>query len=314
MDDSFATMGLSPQELGNINAQQIQREGNLLKLLGTASSIKRNEALNRHTEAQIAQLKPVEIEFGGKKFQTTQGSMIKAMGTLQQIQASKTSEQEAKARTQRSELENKIIPITINGNDFNVPQFAFKDLSMILADQERLNIQGKTSTRAEKNQAFKEDAIKQLEGGAEVTPEIIAKLSGLPGISSDKGATKEKERLQKVRKDWNQIFVQMNKPPESGAKNPLALANSANALGEELGESVAAVVFPESYEIPGIAPFGGKSKDIPQGMQKMQLRNPQTGALMSIGEVRQQAATDGMTLNDALMLMHIKERMRGLKK
>ena len=310
---SVNTMGLSPAELGEINSQQIRRENNFLNLLGTASSIKRNRELNKQTAAQTAQLEPVEIEFGGKKFQTTKGSMVNAMGTLQQIQASQTGEQATKAQTSRTEYDNEPMTIFINGQEFNLRRHEFKDMSQILADQERLDIQGKTSGRAEEDQALKADAIAQLTQGAEVSPEIIAKLGGLPGIPSGVGDAKEKERLQQVRKDWNQIFVQMNKKPEAGGKNPRALANSANEMAEELGESVAAVVFSESYEIPGWGTSAAGGKDIPEGMQKMELRNPQTGALMSIGEVRQQAAADGMSLNDALKILYINKRLKGLK-
>ena len=310
---SVNTMGLSPAELGEINSQQIRRENNFINLLGTAANIKRNEALNKQTEAQTVQLEPVEIEFGGKKFQTTKGSMVNAMGTLQQIQASQTNEQAQKAQTSRTDYDNEPMQISINGQMFNLRRHEFKDMSQILAQQEQLDIAGKTSGRAEKDQALKLDAIRQLESGAEVNPEIISKLGGLPGTPSGAGGKEERDRLQQVRKDWNQIFVQLNKKPESGGKNPRALANSANEMAEELGESIAAVVFPESYGIPGWGTSAAGGKDIPAGMHKMELRNPQTGALMSIGEVRQQALVDGMNLNDALMILHINDRLRGLK-
>ena len=297
-------MGLSPQELGSINAQQIQRDQNVLDLLGTASKIKRDRSLIKQTEAQTAQLEPVEIETGGKKFQTTRGNMVNAMQTLQQIQSSK-------AQTARTEYENEPMQISINGEMFNLRRHEFKDMSQILADQERLGIQQDEEGRAGQKQVWKADAIKMLSEGKEVTPEIIAKLGGLPGTPSTAAGRVENERLQQVRKDWNQIYVEMNKPPKAGAKNPMALASSANAMAEELGEPIAAVVFSEGYEIPGLALFGGSGKDIPKGMIKMKdLRNPQTGALMSIGEVRKQAAADGMTLNDALKILYIQRRLK----
>jgi len=301
------TMGLSPAELTGLSGQQVQRDRNLISLLGAASDIKRNRALNLETEARTRMMDPVEMEVDGEKFHTTKGNMTTAMAQMQQRKASQVA-------VERTEYENQPMQIMIGGEPFNIRRHEFKDMTKILAEQERLGQSGAIGKRSQQEQDWKAEAITALGGpDAQITPEIVAKLGGIPGVpGADAGdIQKEKERISKLRKDWNNIYIELNQPPQAGGKNPLALASSANAIAEELGELIAAVVFTEGYGIPGL---GGKGKDIPKGTTKMtDLRNPITGEPMTIKEIRKQARADGMILNDALMIMHIHQRMRGLK-
>jgi len=298
------TMGLSPAELTGLSGQQVQRDRNLISLLGAASDIKRNRALNLETEARTRMMDPVEIEVDGEKFHTTKGNMTTAMVQMQQRKASQVA-------VERSEYENQPMQVMIGGAPFNIRRHEFKDISGILAEQERLGQTGAVGERAQQAHDWKAEAITALGGpDPQVTPEIVAKLGAVPGMPGvDAGdIRKEKERVSKLRKDWNNLYIELNQPPESGGKNPLALASSANAIAEELGEPIAAVVFTESYTIPGWA------DNIPAGTTKMtNLRNPVTGEPMTIKEIREQARADGMILNDALKIMHIHQRMKGIK-
>jgi len=305
------TLGLSPAELTNISGQQIQRDQNVLRLLGhqiasaaQKSASERNQALNQLTQAQTRELEPVEIEHEGQKFQTTRGNMINAMNKLKEMQGTQ-------AQTARTEYENQPMSITINGEPFEIRRHELKDISGMLAEQERLKINSETEARAKQEQQWRSEGIEELADPKKpITAQTAAKLQNLPAwLASQRKSLGSKEALehqQKLRKAWNGVNVELNKPPEGRAKNPLALASSANALAEELGEPIATVVFSDRFIIPGLG------NDIKSGAYKMDdLKNPMTGERISIKELREQAEADGMNLNDALMILYINQHMKG---
>ena len=297
------TMGLSPAELTGISSQQVQRDRNLISLLGAASTIKRNRVLNRESEKDIQKKTQVEIEMDdGEKFYTTRGQMATAMS--QMAQRKKTQ-----ADTVRTEYDNQPMTVMIGGAPFNLKRYEFKEISGILDEQERLGQTREMGDRAQQAQDWKAEAIAALGApDAQVTPEIMAKLGEVPGMpgADAKTVRQEKERLSQLRKDWNGLHMALNAKPEHGGEEPYALASSANAIAEELGENVAMVVFPKDTPGMGKDMLGfGPSHNI---IKMTDLRNPMTGQPMSIGEVREQATADGMRFNDALMIMHLYQK------
>jgi len=109
----------------------------------------------------------------------------------------------------------------------------------------------------------------------------------------------------KLRDSWNKINVELNKPPEGRAENPLALANSANMIAEELGETVATVVFSDTFVIPGW------KDNISKGAYKIgELKNPITNQPITIKELREQAIADNMNLNEALQILYIQKALK----
>jgi len=308
----YSTLGLSPEEIGNIGSQQIKRQKNVIDMLGKAmvhkvssarqaSDAGRNAALNRLTETQIYQNQPVMLNVDGKDFQTTRGNMVQAMGRLKEMQ-------KTEGEIQRTEYENQPMTVMIDKQPFVIHRHEFAAVSKMLAEQERLGLETATGARAEKEQKWKAEGIEELaDPNKPVTAQTAAKLGNLSawlrerrasGASGD--ALKEKKFQQELRSAWNGINVEMNKPAEGKGKSPLALASSANAIAEELGEPIATVVFEDTFVIPGWADNIGK------GYYKMDdLRNPSTGERITIKELREQAEADGMNLNDALKILYI---------
>lgn len=308
----YSTLGLSPKEIGDIGGQQIQRQKNVIDMLGKAlvhkvtsarqvSDADRNEALNRLTETQIYQNQPVEMDVEGRKFQTTRGHMVEAMSKFREMQ-------KTEADTERTEYENQPMDVMIGGRPFAIRRHELVDISKMLAEQERLGLETKTSTRAEKEQQWRSEGIDELaDPNKPVTAQTAAKLGDLGAWLRDRRTSgtsedplKERKFRQELRSAWNGINVEMNKKPSGKSKEPLALANSANAIAEDLGEPIATVVFSENFVIPGW------TDNIRSGYYKMDdIRNPSTGERITIKELREQAEADGMNLNDALKILYI---------
>lgn len=308
------TIGLSPKELTDISQQQIQRNQNIINLLGKTlthkvssarqvSDAERNTILNKLTTAQTKELTPIEIEFKGKKFQTTQGNMTQAMKNLRESALTE-------AKIERTEHENSPMQVMIGGKPFNIRRYEFDNLSKNLMEQEKLAQSEAIGKRAQQEQEWRTEGIHALEDSSEVSAQTAAKLNNLgswmsANKPSDEDVLAQKEYNQKLRKSWNTINVELNKPPEGRAENPLALANSANMIAEELGESVATVVFSKRFAIPGMR------NDIKAGAYKMgDLRNPMTGQIITIKELREQAIADNMSLNEALKILHIQNVLK----
>ena len=308
------TLGLSPAELTGISGQQIQRDQNVLNLLGKLTSsaaqkstTERNRMLNLLTQSQTRELEPVEIDHEGQKFQTTRGNMVNAMGRLKEIQKTQSD-------IKRTDYENQPMNIAINGEPFAIRRHELADVSKMLAEQERLGMEADTGARATKEQKWREEGIEELADPKKpITAQTAAKLKNLPAWLASKrpaggDALKAQEFQQKLRSAWNGINAELNKPPEGRATNPLALASSANALAEELGEPIATVVFSEKFVIPGW------TDNIKAGAYKMDdIKNPITGERITIKELREQAEADGMNLNDALKILHIHQQTKGNK-
>lgn len=308
------TIGLSPAELTSISQQQISRDQNIVDLLGKAlthkvssarqiSDAERNTALNKLTAAQVKELDPVNIEFKGKQFQTTQGNMTQAMRDLRESALTE-------AQIERSEYENSPMQVYIGGKPFNLRRYEFDSLSKNLMRQEELSQNKAAGDRAQQEQDWRMEGIKDLEDSSEVSAQTAAKLNNLgtwmtANKPSDEDAIALKEYDMKLRDSWNKINVELNKPPEGRAENPLALANSANMIAEELGETVATVVFSDRFVIPGMA------SDVKKGAYKIgELKNPMTGQSITIKELREQAIADNMNLNEALQILYIQKRLK----
>jgi len=313
------TIGLSPQELSGISQQQISRDQNMINLLGKVLSHKvssarqvsdaeRNRALNKLSAAQTRELEPVSIEYNGKPFQTTRGNMTQAMKDLRE--ASLTE-----AKIKRSEYENSPMQVMIGGQPFNLRRYEFDSLSKNLMRQEELSQSAASGQRAQQEQDWRMEGIRDLEDTSEVSAQTAAKLNNLgTWMSVNKPSAGNEESLReytmKLRDSWNKINVELNKPPKGRAENPLALANSANMIAEELGETVATVVFSDRYDLPGFDLFGFGA-GIPKGAYKMgELKNPMTGQPITIKELREQAAADDMNLNEALQILYIQNAMK----
>jgi len=311
----YSTLGLSPKELRDISDQQIQRQKNVIDMLGKAmvhkvsrarqiSDAERSSTLNRLTETQIQQNEPVMINVGGKDYQTTRGNMSLAM---QQLSSGLASQ----AQAERSEYENQPMEIEINGQPFRIHRHEFKIFSEALAKQEELGIKRDEEARNQTEADRLTEGIKSL--STVETPETMtASQAANTGVldtwmqqrGRKESAADEKNR-QALRLNWVKLHKELNNKPDKFT-NPLAASRSANALAEELGEPVASVVFPDGLVIPGWA------SNIPKNAIKRmdKLINPQTGDLMTIKQVREQAEIDGMTLNDALQILYIHDLLK----
>jgi len=306
----FSTLGLSPKELGDISSQQIKRQHNVIDLLGKAmvhkvasakqlSDAERNEMLNRLTKTQIEQNQPTVINVGGKDYQTTKGNMALA---TQQISRGLASQ----AQAERSAYEMEDMDIMIDNQPFRIKRWEFKNFSDALAKQEELGIKQDQETRTQTEADRMTEGIKELstvEAPEGMTAETAAKTGVLSTWMQQRGkgdsAAAEKNR-QALRLNWVKLHKELNTKPEKFA-DPLAASRSANELAKELGESVASVVFPEGVVIPGW------TSNIPANAIRRldKLKNPETGKLMTIQEVKEQAEIDGMTLNDALQALYL---------
>ena len=305
----LSTLGLSPTELGAINKQQIQRQQNVIDLLGKTmthkvssarqvSDAERSKTLNRLTETQIDQNQPTIINVGGKDYQTTKGNMSLAMKQISRSLLNQT-------RAERSEYDNEPMTININGDPFQIRRHEFKTFSEILANQEELGIKQKQETRDQVEADRLSEGIRELstvKTPEDMTAETAAKTGELGTWMSQSGKGKsaaDERNRQELRKNWVKLHKELNTKPEEFA-DPLAASRSANELAEELGETVASVVFPEGI----VVPWGF---DLPKNTIKRmdKLTNPQTGKLMTIRDVREQAKIDGMTLNDALQILYL---------
>jgi len=313
------TIGLSPKELTDISQQQISRDQNMINLLGKAlahkvssarqlSDADRNTMLNKLTAAQTKELAPVSIEFRGKQFQTTQGNMTQAMRDLRESAL-------IEADLERTEYENTPMQVYIGGRPFDIRRHEFDALSKNLMRQEELSQSAATGARAQQEQDWRMEGIKDLEDSSEVSAQTAAKLNNLgtwmtankPSEGNDLAA---KEYNMKLRDSWNKINVELNKPPEGRAENPLALANSANMIAEELGETVATVVFSDRFDLPGFD-LWGFGKGISKGAYKIdELKNPITNQPITIQELRKQAIADNMNLNEALQILYIQKALK----
>jgi len=311
----YSLLGLSPKELGDINNQQIQRQRNIIDLLGKSMNYKvasarqqsdaeRNAALNRLTETQIYQNQPVTITVGGKNYQTTRGNMTLAMQQLSRGMANQ-------AQAERSKYENQLMEIEINGQLFQIPRHEFKDMAAALAKQEELGIERDRESRLQEIDNRIAEGIKSLSNISrpeDITAEQAAKTGVLDTWmrqrSNKKSAADEANR-QNLRKTWAKLHNDLNKAPDKFA-NLLAASQSANAIAEELGENIASVVFPEGFNASGF------SNDIPKnGVRRMdKLKNPKTGKLLTIREVREQAEKDGMSLNEALQILYLHDLLK----
>lgn len=313
---SVNTMGLSPAELNAISQQRIAREQNVINMLGKAmthkvssarqvSDAERDRVLNILSGAQTKELEPLSIQFKGKQYQTTRKNMTQAMKNLRQGA-------EAESRTEKSEYENTPMEIEVGGRPYKLRRYELTEMVKVLHDQERLNMERDKIDIQEQEQRWRKEGLTELKGSSDISAQTAAKLNNLstwmtvnkPKDDSDGGLAQQKY-TQELRKNWDTLNAELNKPPEGRAKNPVALASSANMIAEELGESVATVVFSSRHGIPGLG------NDIKKGAYKMaSIRHPVTNELISIKELRAQAVADNMTLNEALQILYIHEKMK----